>query len=120
MISVYGIWCLISGASFVKERTGFITLIMTSAHNPFWEQGLEGFFQKQEIPAIAMQTGIFYYYIDDLERAEAYLLEALTKSQRRYYEVYYKKKMMPEASLCYRIVLKEDPENRIARERISE
>ena len=98
---------------------------MTSANNPFWEQGLEGFFQKQGFPTIPMQTGIFYYYIDDLDRAEAFLLEALKQSEGRYFEVYnnlgavyYKKKMMPEASLCYRIVLKENPENEIARRRV--
>jgi tetratricopeptide (TPR) repeat protein len=98
---------------------------MTSANNPFWEQGLEGFFQKQGFPTIPMQTGIFYYYIDDLDRAEAFLLEALKQSEGRYFEVYnnlgavyYKKKMMPEASLCYRIVLEENPENEIARRRV--
>ena len=90
-----------------------------------WAQGLKGFFQKQEFPAIPMQTGIFYYYIDDLDRAEAFLLEALRQSEGRYFEVYnnlgavyYKKKMMPEASLCYRIVLEENPENEIARRRV--
>ena len=92
-----------------------------------WAQGWEGFIQKQEFPTIPMQTGIFYYYIDDLDRAEAFLLEALEQSQGRYYEVYNnlgavynKKKMMPESSLCYRIVLKHDPNNKFARERISE
>ena len=90
-----------------------------------WEQGLAGFFRKQEFPTIPMQTGIFYYYIDDLDRAEAFLLEALRQSRGRYFEVYnnlgavyYKKKMMPEASLCYRIVLEENPENEIARSRV--
>jgi len=92
-----------------------------------WEQGLEGFFKKQEFPTIPLQTGIFYYYLDDLDRAEAFLLEAVQQSGGRYHEVYnnlyavyYKKKMMSEASLCYWIVHKEDPGNKFARDHISD
>jgi tetratricopeptide (TPR) repeat protein len=88
---------------------------------------LEGFTQQQRFPQEITNLGIFYYYMDILEAAEATLLDAVQASQGRYYEiynnlgaVYFKKQRYMEAALCYQTVLEDDLANELARQRLLE
>lgn len=87
---------------------------------------IQGFFRKQFYPTRSMYQGLFFYFLDDLSRAEAFQLEALKQSAGSWFEIYnnlgaiyYKGGKKPEASYCYRIVLDEQPENQYARRRIN-
>jgi tetratricopeptide (TPR) repeat protein len=87
---------------------------------------IQGFLKKQIYPTRSMYTGLFFYFMDDLNRAEAFQLEALKQSSGSYFEIYnnlgaiYNKVgKKSEASHCYRIVLDEQPENEFARRRIN-
>jgi tetratricopeptide (TPR) repeat protein len=99
---------------YLKRHTGF-------SH---W---LQGFFKTRRFPVETMNLGIFFYFFDQLDEAEAFLLDALKTSRGSYYEtynnlgaVYFKKKMYKEAAFCYQAVLREQPKNIIARDRLKQ
>jgi tetratricopeptide (TPR) repeat protein len=86
---------------------------------------LQGFWQMPQLPRETINYGIFYYYLDKLDLAEAYLLDALQTSRGRYIEVYlnlgsvyYNAKKNDLAAFCYRTALAENPDISLARERL--
>lgn len=85
---------------------------------------LSGFVRRQGFPAEDFNRGIFHLYSGDLEKARAFFASALLESGGAYYEIYgnlgavlFRMQRFTEAAACYRIVLQDDPANRIARER---
>jgi tetratricopeptide (TPR) repeat protein len=89
------------------------------------EPWLQGFWQTPQLPRETINDGIFYYYLDKLELAEAYLLDALQTSRGKYIEVYlnlgsvyYNAKQNDLAAFCYRTALAENPDIPLARERL--
>lgn len=86
---------------------------------------LEGLFRSQHFPADNFYLGIFHYTRREYTLAEARFSSAIEESHGRYYEMYlnlgsalYRQGRNAEADACYRVVLAEDPKNRIARERL--
>jgi len=88
---------------------------------------LQGFWQTPELPRETINRGIFYYYLDKLDMAEAFFLDALQTSRGNYIEVYlnlgniyYKEKLSDLAAFCYRTALAEQPDIPLARERLNQ
>jgi hypothetical protein len=86
---------------------------------------LQGFWGKQNFPRETMNRGIFHYYHDRLETAEAFYLDALKTTRGRYYEtynnlgsIYFKGKQDKESAFCYMTVLKEQPNSPLAKLRL--
>lgn len=85
---------------------------------------VSGFAAKRSFPSDAFYRGLFHYVRGELPQAEGRFAEALRESGGAYYEIYnnlgsalWQQRRAAEAAACYRIVLEEDPANRIARER---
>ncbi len=88
---------------------------------------LEGFWQTPPLPRETINSGIFYFYLDKWDIAEAYLLDALQTSQGRYIEVYlnlgsvyYNAKRNDLAAFAYQTALAEQPDIPLARERLNQ
>jgi tetratricopeptide (TPR) repeat protein len=88
------------------------------------EPWLQGFWQTPPLPRESINYGIFYYYLDKLDIAEAYLLDALRASRGEYIEVYLNlgsvytnAKQNDLAAFCYQVALAEK-EIPLARERL--
>ena len=91
------------------------------------ETWLQGFWQMPQLPRETINYGIFYYYLDKLDLAEAYLLDALQASRGKYVEVYlnlgsvyYNAKQNDLAAFCYQTALAENPNIPLARDRLEQ
>ena len=89
------------------------------------ETWLQGFWQPEDLPRETINRGIFYYYLDKLDLAEAFFLDALQTSRGKYIEVYlnlgnvyYKEKLSDLAAFCYQTALAEKPDIPLAQERL--
>jgi tetratricopeptide (TPR) repeat protein len=125
----------IPGASFPDRTFENLSIPITSEQRTAllyaprkkgFSKWIRGFYRKQFYPSRSMYQSLFFYFLDDLNRAEAFQLEALEQSSGSYFEIYnnlgaiYNKAgKKSEASYCYRIVLEEQPENEFARRRIN-
>src|SRR6185436_2318102 len=86
---------------------------------------LQGFWQPADLPRETINRGIFYFYLDKLDLAEAFFLDALQSSRGKYIEVYlnlgnvyYKQKLSDLAAFCYQTALAEKTDIPLARERL--
>ena len=84
-----------------------------------------GFLTTQEFPFAEYQQGLFHTIRGEMSPAASWLAESIRKSNGAYYEVYLSLAQVldqigkPElAGRAFRVVLEEDPANRIARKRI--
>jgi len=88
---------------------------------------LAGFMGRERFPTEPFYLGLFHYWRGDTPRAITRFAEATRISNGAYYETYlnlgsalYRLGRFTEAEKCYRIVLAEAPDNRLARERLEE
>jgi tetratricopeptide (TPR) repeat protein len=86
---------------------------------------LAGLARREQFPALDHNLGLFHLYRGELEHAGARFARAISESGGAYYETYnnlaavlHRMERYDDARLCYAIVLEEDPENRIAKERM--
>jgi hypothetical protein len=86
---------------------------------------LSGFVAKQEFPFDEYQRGLFYTIRRDMQPASEWLSLAVRNSNGAYYEIYLSLAQVLDqlgksdlAGQAFRVVLSEDPQNRIARKRI--
>jgi len=86
-----------------------------------WASGLTS---RQAFPEKDYNLGLFHLFRGELPQAERRFEDALIESGGAYYEVYsnlgavlWREGRKEEARVCYRIVLEDDPANRIAKER---
>ena len=86
---------------------------------------LSGFVTDQEFPFEAYQLGLFHIMRQEMELAAGWLAESVRQSNGAYYEIYLSLAQVLDqvgrpdlAGQAFRVVLKEDPTNRIARKRI--
>ncbi|MEJ5167285.1 MAG: tetratricopeptide repeat protein, partial [Thermoanaerobaculia bacterium] len=90
-----------------------------------FKRWIEGIFKKQEFPTDYYNYGLFWYFQKDYKKAEKFFKLALSEGGDKYYEIYlnlgsalFQQKKYEDALSCYEIVLRENPENKIAKERI--
>jgi len=88
---------------------------------------IEGFYKKQDYPYYILKLGIFSYLNREYNIAESFYLEFLKRTEGKLFEIYYNLGSLyyntgdfEKALFCYNIVLKEQPENKIAKNRIEE
>lgn len=86
----------------------------------------EGLVRAQSFPSDEYNRGLFHYFRGEIPQAGWWFTSALRDSAGAYYEIYnnlgavlYQQHRRAEAAACYRIVLEENPANRIARERLA-
>jgi tetratricopeptide (TPR) repeat protein len=88
---------------------------------------LAGCSEHHAFPSDDEFRGLFHLFRGEHEAAERRFATAIKKSDGRYHEIYQnlaaalvRQGKNAEAAACYRIVLEEDPENRVARRRLAE
>lgn len=88
---------------------------------------VEGFYKKQEYPYHILKMGIFSYLNDEFDVAEAFYLEFLKRTEGDMFEIYYnlgslyyRQEKLDKALFCYQVVLEEQKNNKIAKQRINE
>ncbi len=88
------------------------------------DRWLAGFARRQVFPDESFGLGLFHLFSGDSANAAASFATAVRQSHGVYYETYanlgaalWRLDRQSEAAACYRVVLEDDPENRIARER---
>lgn len=88
---------------------------------------LAGFFQPQTYPMPLMRLGSFAYEINDYEAAKVFFLEALRRSQGKYYEIYYnlasaytRLGLKDQAKTCYEKILELEPGNAQAQAKLAQ
>ncbi len=86
-----------------------------------WKSFFEGFYRSADIPTGIFWTGSFLLLEGHLKAGEAFLLEAIRRSEGRYGELYYSlgllynsTKRYDEARLCMKRVLEDNPSNPVA------
>ena len=91
-----------------------------------WRLWLSGLWEREEFPSKDLNLGVFHLYRGDPDRAEARFARAIRTTGGAFYEPYnnlaavlYGQKRFDEARECYLVVLEEDPNNTVARKRIS-
>ena len=87
---------------------------------------LAGLYRRQDFPTDDFNRGLFHLYRGELDAAEVRFSHAIAASDGAYYEAYnnlgavlFRKGRLQEARQCYQIVLTDDPENRLARQRLA-
>ena len=87
---------------------------------------LSGLIKPPRYPLEAKSRGIFHYFRKEYAQAEAWYRAALASGGDDYYEFYHNlgsalfwQKKYAQAAACFRVVLEEDPDNRIARDRLA-
>lgn len=85
---------------------------------------LDGFTRANTYPAESFNLGLFNFYTGELRRAERHFADAIAESQGAYFECYdnlgavlFLQGRKREAARCYEVVLQDQPENALARER---
>jgi len=85
-----------------------------------------GLYSRQTFPSESYNLGLFRYFRKEYPQAEAWFRSALASGGEAYYEIYlnlgsalYQQKKYDEAAACYEVVLREAPENKVARERLA-
>jgi tetratricopeptide (TPR) repeat protein len=98
-----------------------------AARRSRWSRFWRGVVMRERFPAWALHRGIFHLYRNELSEAEQLFRRAIAESGGDYYEIYnnlgavlYRQKRLDEAAACYRIVLEDDPGNKLALDRLSE
>jgi hypothetical protein len=88
---------------------------------------LAGLVRRERFPTEAFYMGLFHYWRGEPERAVSRFAEAIRASDGAYYEIYlnlgsalYRLGRHAEAGACYRVVLQEAPDTRLARQRLAE
>lgn len=88
----------------------------------YWLEGLVG---RREFPWDDQNLGLFHLYRGELPQAEGRFERAIERTGGALAQLYYnlgavltRQGRVEEARSCYRIVLEDDPGNRIARERV--
>ncbi len=83
-----------------------------------------GFVAQQDYPSEDHFLSLFHLYRGELELAAARCAQAIERSDGRYVEIYrnlgavlWRMQRLEETRACYRIVLEENPDDRLARER---
>jgi hypothetical protein len=91
-----------------------------------WARWLRGFVAMEEFPFAAFQRGLFHTIRGEKELAAGWLAEAVRESNGAYYEIYLNLAQVLErmgqknlAQEAYRVVLQDDPQDRIARRRLA-
>ncbi len=87
---------------------------------------LDGLASRRTFPTDEFNRGLFHYFRRELPQAQARFARAVALSGGAYYEIYnnlgatlWQQRREREAADCYRIVLEEDPSNRVARSRLA-
>ncbi len=88
-----------------------------------WQTFLEGFYQRSVYPVRLARMGVFLFLNGHPQAGEAFYLEAIRRSQGNigifYFNLgqfYFLLKRYPEAGLCMKRVLADDPNNTAARQ----
>ncbi|HEY3175255.1 MAG TPA: tetratricopeptide repeat protein [Candidatus Polarisedimenticolia bacterium] len=88
-----------------------------------WARGLV---RVEEFPFDDFHRGLFHFFRGDLARAQRSFASAALASSGAYYEiysdlgaVYYRQGRFAQAAGCYRVVLRDDPGNKVAKERLA-
>ena len=86
----------------------------------------QNLFSRRTFPSEAYSRGLFHYFRGEYPQAESWFRAALARGGEPYYEVYlnlgsalFKQNKLDRAADCYRVVLKEEPGNNLARERLA-
>jgi hypothetical protein len=86
---------------------------------------LAGLYERQVFPDQEHYLGLFHLFRGEPAVAAAWFAAGIARSKGAYYEMYqnlgaalFRLGRLDEARTCYRIVLGEDPDNRVARERL--
>ena len=89
-----------------------------------WARGL---LERERFPSMEFNLGLFHFYRGELGLASNRFAEAIAESDGDYYEMYnnlgsvlYRMGRVDDARACYRVVLEDDPKNRLALERLAE
>lgn len=87
----------------------------------------EGFYRRKEYPYYLLKMGIFSYLNGEYEVSEAFYLEFMKKTEGDIFEIYYnlgslyyKQGKLEKALFCYEKVIKEQHNNKLAKQRIDE
>jgi len=87
---------------------------------------IDGLLHEQRFPSESFSRGLFHYYRGELDLAQARFQAGIIEANGSYYELYnnlgsvlYQKRRLKEAGDCYRVVLRDDPGNRLAAERLA-
>jgi hypothetical protein len=87
---------------------------------------LSGCIAQTEFPTEDYNLGLFHYFRREYPQAEARFRTAIQHGGEDYYEIYlnlgsalYQQKKYDEAARCYKVVLQEDPRNKVARSRLA-
>jgi len=87
---------------------------------------IDGLLHRQVFPSENFSRGLFHYYRGEMDLAQARFAAGILEAGGSYYELYnnlgsvlYQKRRLKEAGDCYRVVLREDPGNRLAAERLA-
>jgi hypothetical protein len=87
---------------------------------------MSGCFGRQRFPSDSFYRGLFHYFRGEFPHAERRFTDAVRESRGDYYEIYnnlgsalWQQRRREEARACYRVVLAEDPDNQLARQRLS-
>lgn len=85
-----------------------------------------GLFSRQSFPSGPYNLGLFRYFRKEYPQAEAWFRSALASGGGDYYEVYlnlgsalFQQGKYDGAAACYEVVLREVPDNKIARDRLA-
>lgn len=86
---------------------------------------LGGFYERQTFPDQEHYLGLFHLFRGEPAVAAAWFAAGIARSDGAYFEMYqnlgaalFRLGRLDEARACYRVVLADDPENRVARERL--
>ncbi len=87
---------------------------------------IDGLLHRQVFPSENFNRGLFHYYRGESDLAQARFAAGIMEAGGSYYELYnnlgsvlYQKRRLKEAGDCYRVVLRDDPGNRLAVERLA-
>ena len=87
---------------------------------------LAGLYRREDYPSEDFGLGLFHFYRGEPLRAERRFAEAIRRSEGAYFEMYadlaavlYRQGRIEEARACDRVVLEDDPGNRLALERLA-
>jgi hypothetical protein len=87
---------------------------------------LKGLLSRRSFPSEPYNLGLFRYFRKEYAQAEAWFRAALASGGGDYYEIYlnlgsalFQQKKYDEAATCYEVVLREEPRNKVARERLA-
>jgi tetratricopeptide (TPR) repeat protein len=87
---------------------------------------IDGLLHRQRFPWENFYRGLFHYYRGEMDPAQARFAAGIMEAGGSYYELYnnlgsvlYQKRRLKEAGDCYRVVLRDDPGNRLAAERLA-